>query len=119
MNFCTEVKKLINRYGSEIKVQRESFTQSTKGFIQPLRYKSKVYTDMSVSVGGFRDSRYYLYIGLPDVRFSRNDDAIILCNGKEYTVHTSETFDFSDRGLYVWAVLKPHKKGRQDDYDTN
>ncbi len=119
MSFHKSVKELIENYGSTVEIQRESKTVLSKAFIQPLRYRSSVYKDKVNSLGGFSDGRYYLYLGQAENEFSRTDNAIISCNGRKYTVHTSETFEFLDEALYVWAVLLPYKQQRQDDYDTD
>lgn len=119
MSFHKSVGDLINKHGSKITISKGETKISSKAFIQPLRYKSSVYRDRSISIGGFTDGRYYLYIGSADYEFSRDDDAIIECNGKQYTVHTSERFELYERTLYVWAVLTPYKEQRRDDYEAN
>lgn len=119
MSFHTNVRQMIEIYGSEVTIQRNEKLTKSKAFIQPLRYKTGVYNDKTVALGGFTDGRYYLYIGQADNEFSRTDNAIISCNGKKYVVHTSETFEFLDKVLYVWAVLAPYKEQRRDDYETD
>ena len=119
MSFHTNVKQMIECYGSPVTIQRGDEIVKTKAFIQPLRYKTGFYNDKAVSLGGFSDGRYYLYIGQADNVFCRTDNAIISCNGKKYVVHTSATFDYLDKVLYVWAVLAPHKEQRCDDYETD
>ncbi len=119
MSFHKSVRELIENYGSTVEIKRENETVSSKAFIQPLRYRSSVYKDQTISMGGFSDGRYYLYLGQAENEFSRADNAIISCNGKKYTVHTSESFELFDESLYVWAVLLPYKQQRQDDYDTD
>ncbi len=119
MSFHKSVDDLINKYGSTVSVSIGGTQILTKGFLQPLRHQTRVYSDMTISMGGFKDNRYYLYIGKPDVKFLRGDNAIITCHGKQYVVHTSECYTLCDKELYVWAVLKPYKMQRQDDYDTD
>ena len=119
MSFHKSVLQLLKKYGSNIKVTKHSKTTNVRGFIQPLRHQTRVYSDMSITMGGFKDSRYYLYIGEPSTKFFRNENAILTSNGKEYLVHTSECYTLCDTELYVWAVLKPYKTQRQDDYDTD
>lgn len=119
MSFHSSVKSLINKYGSQVIIQRDDSVISTKAFIQPLRYKSRVINDKTITIGGYTDSRYYLYIGQAGNEFSRADNAIISCNGKQYVVHSSETFELYSKTLYVWAVLTPYKSERQDDYEAD
>lgn len=119
MSFHKSVKAMINRYGTDVTVLRNGEITATKGFVQPLRHQTRVYSDMSIGIGGFKDARYYLYIGRPDVSFVRGDNTIITCFGEQYVVHTSECYKLSDKPLYVWAVLTPHTKRRVDDYDSD
>ncbi len=119
MSFHKSVKNLIENYGSDVTIKRDNTQVHTKAFIQPLRYKNNVSNDISITMGGFSDGRYYLYIGKAENEFIRADNAIILCNGRKYTVHTSERFELYDKVLYVWAVLKPYKSLRSDDFETN
>lgn len=119
MSFHKDVIELIESHGSEITIEREGKAGiKSRAFIQPLRYRSNVYRDSNISLGGFTDGRYYLYLGLPSNEFIRNDNAIISSNGKKYTVHTSEIFTLYDKALYVWAVLRPYKEQRSDEYDA-
>lgn len=119
MSYKSKVKNMLNTYGSKVTITVGDKTTLSRAFIQPLRYKSNVYRDKSINMGGFSDGRYYLYIGQADYEFSRTDNAIISCNGKQYVVHTSETFELCDEVLYVWAVLTVYKERRLDDYEAN
>lgn len=118
MSYMSDVRKMIEAYGSTVTITQGEKCITKKAFIQPLKSKSDACSDMTVTMSGFRDNSTYLYIGLPDVQFKRNDDAKIESNGKEYVVHTSEIYHLCDEPLYVWAVLKPHRKRRQND-DTD
>ncbi len=119
MSFYEDVQCMIERYGSDITITKGESVEKTKAFIQPLRYRSSVYRDKAVKLGGFSDGRYYLYIGQAENEFLRTDNAIISCNNKKYIVHTSETFELKNKALYVWAVLRPYKEQRRDDYETD
>ncbi len=119
MSFHKNVKNLIDKYASDVTITRGEDVVFSKAFIQPLRYKSNAIKDRGITVGGLTDGRYYLYIGQADNEFLRTDNAIISCNGKQYVVHTSESFFLYDKALYVWAVLTPYKKQRRDDYETD
>ena len=118
MAFTKDIRKIIETYGNTITVTKNKESVSVKAFIQPLKSKTDALSDRTLTMSGFKDTSTYLYLGLPDINFSRNDDAIIESNGKQYVVHTSEVYHLCDEPLYVWAVLKPHKKRRQND-DTD
>ncbi|MBR2716014.1 MAG: hypothetical protein IKB73_07420 [Ruminococcus sp.] len=119
MQVCNDIIKMIETYGSTVTITKGNESYKRKAFIQPLKSKSDALSDMTVTMSGFRNTSTYLYIGLPDVDFNRIDDAKIESNGKEYVVHTSEIFEFCDKALYVWAVLKPKKDMRSDDFETD
>lgn len=119
MSFHGSIKSLINRYGSDVTISINDKTIKSKAFIQPLRYKSIMYKDTQITLGGFKDSRYYLYIGQAGIDFSRSDNVIISSLYKQYVVHSSQTFNLLDKKLYVWAVLTPYKAERQDEYETD
>jgi len=118
MGYLSDIRNMIEKYGSTVTITWGDESVTEKAFIQPLKTKTDIYSDMTVTMSGFRDTRSYLYIGLPDVQFNREDDAKIESNGKEYVVHTSEVYHLCDEPLYVWAVLKPYRKRRQND-DTD
>lgn len=119
MSFHKSIRNLIDKYGSDVTISDKDKTVKSKAFIQPLRYKSTMYNDVRIKLGGFSDSRYYLYIGQAGNDFSRSDNVIIESIGKQYVVHSSESFSLMDEELYVWAVLIPYKAERQDEYETD
>lgn len=118
MQVRKDIKKMIETYGSTVTITKGDEVFKRKAFIQPLKNKTDALSDMTVTMSGFKNTSTYLYIGLPDVDFNRIDDAKIESNGKEYVVHTSEVYHLCDEPLYVWAVLKPHWKRRQNN-DTD
>lgn len=117
MSFFGSIKNMINRYGNRVTIEKDGKTYSSKAFIQPLHYKSR--TSDELCIGGFSDNRYYLYIGMPQIEFSIRENAVITSNGKKYIVHSSDGYELHNSVLYVWAVLKPYKNQRRDDYDTD
>ena len=119
MSFHKSINDMIDKYGTQVEIERNSSKTQTKAFVQPLRHQTRVYSDMSIGISGYKDNRYYLYIGRPDVQFLRGENAIITASGKQYVVHTSESYSFLGKDLYVWAVLVPYKKERLDEYDAD
>ncbi|MBR2715900.1 MAG: hypothetical protein IKB73_06835, partial [Ruminococcus sp.] len=73
MSFQKSVVSLIRKYGSDVNIVRGENRVKTKAFIQPLRYRSNVYSDKNIELLGFSDGRYYLYIGEPSHVFLRKD----------------------------------------------
>lgn len=119
MSIHKSVENMIKTHGSDVTITVDETVTHCRAFVQPLRYKLNGYQDRGLSLPGYSDKRYYLYIGQAGYEFSDTKNTIITCNGKKYVVHTSETFEFKNKGVYVWAVLKPYKEQRRDDYDTD
>ncbi|MBQ4129716.1 MAG: hypothetical protein IJD68_08125 [Ruminococcus sp.] len=118
MSIFASVKNMINTYGNRVKIEKGAKVYFTKAFIQPLHYKNSRYFNDSITTGGFSEKRYYLYIGTPQLRFDIRENAVLTSNGKKYVVHNSDTYEFNNSALYVWAVLKPYYEQRRDDYDA-
>ncbi len=119
MSFKESITSMLKRYGSKVTVCTQGKKISTNAFIQPLRYKSKLYSDKSIGYYGYKDGRYYLYIGDADVEFSRDDEAIIETDGRRYYVHSNEVYYLDNNKLYTWAILVPYTQHQEDDYDTD
>ena len=77
------------------------------GFIQPLRYKNKMYLNGVNTVIGFNSQGHYLYIGPPDHDVSRLDsEQWIESNSQKFTVDRSEKVYFKNEVIYVWAIIR-------------
>ena len=77
-------------------------------FVQPLRYKNKMYLDDLHLDAGVEDMGYYLYIGpkehdltalLPQHGFLKTADV-------KYSIIKSEKVYYADDVLYIWAILR-------------
>lgn len=117
MSFHKSVCDMFSRHASEVSVKTGDTTVSTKAFIQPLRYKSQ-YSD-KISLGGNYDDSYFLYIGSADCALCAKTPSIITQNDKNYVVYNTQNYVYKNKTLYVWAVLRPFKEKRRDDYGTN
>ncbi len=77
------------------------------GFIQPLRYKNKMYLNGVNTVIGFNSEGHYLYIGPPD-----HDVTILTKNhhiessGKKFTVDRGEKVYVKNEVVYIWAIIR-------------
>lgn len=110
-----EFLKLLNLHGSDITYKTMdqngvySEAQNAKAFIQPLRYKNKMYIGNSYIPLGGVDGGRYLYLGNPDLRFDRAaNDVIISLNGDDYYVKRAEPYVVDNEVLYIWAILGKH-----------
>lgn len=82
-------------------------TESYKAFIQPLRYKNKMYLSGYYSELGHYGESYYLYVGPPSVPLKNlSAKAILCCEGVNYNIYRTERVAFKDMNVYVWAIIK-------------
>lgn len=102
--------KLFSSYGREAQLHNESGWKSEiyHCFIQPLRYKNKMYLDGVNTPIGYNSQGHYLYIGPANHDLSGITDSStwILADGVKYKVDRSEKVYFGSRVLYVWAIIK-------------
>lgn len=115
MSRKTDFIKVLKRYGSDISYRlldkNGTYTEavSTKAFIQPLRYKNKMYIGNSYLQPGELDGGHYLYMGDPSLRFDNCTASVILSmNGDEFYIKRAEPFVFNDEVIYIWAILAKH-----------
>lgn len=103
------LKFMFDKYGQDI-IFKGSDGWSTPifgGFIQPLRYKNKMYLNGVNTVIGFNSQGHYLYIGPPDHDVSAvAKNRWIESHGKKFTVDRSEKVYFKNEVVYYWAIIR-------------
>ena len=100
---------MFEKYGQNVVLKGpNSWTSSTYGgFIQPLRYKNKMYLNGVNTVIGFNSQGHYLYIGPPDHDLSTlSNDNWIEAEGKKFTVDRCEKVYLKNEVVYVWAIIR-------------
>ncbi|MCH5299571.1 MAG: hypothetical protein J1E96_07405 [Ruminococcus sp.] len=111
------VSRVLNKYGSKVKVTQNGTTIETKAFIQPLSYDRKSYFDsMRLPEGSF-DNNHFLMLAHPSLVLSKSFDIVIESADGKYSVKSSGNFRASDKVMYVWAVLTACTGTTEDDYD--
>lgn len=118
MSIIASVGETIKRYGCSVKFVTGERTVNTKAFIEPLRYKNKVYVGGQYYYLGFKRSEKYLYIGSPEFKLTENS-TVIEMYGQKYIVKRCETYYTNDRPVYVWAILLPYGTALEDDYESD
>lgn len=109
MNREEIIKKYIDEYGSVVRYSQNGtkFTGAYKAFIQPLRYKNKMYLDGKHSEIGYIDTSYYLYLGPADVDVCQNELASrLMFEDNIYTFTHAEVISLGQEKLYIWAVIR-------------
>ena len=105
---------VIDRIGEEVITDIWGEQVKSKAFIQPMRYKNKLYVDMKITELGFNDTECFLYLGPADVDFTgseRHTTVHSLSGKRSYNVSRADKISVGGEVLYIWAVLTPHIKG--------
>lgn len=113
-----EIAQMLEKFGNSVQVVMtskggEKVTYSIKAFIQPLRYKNKLYLESTVGELGIEDEGAYLYIGPPEPSPDKfGENCKVICDGENYYVTRAEQIKARDEKLYTWAILKSfYRKG--------
>ncbi len=105
-----DLDTIFKRFGREISLKSDDGRSSEifHGFIQPLRYKNKMYLDGVYTVIGFDNQGKYLYIGPPkhDLTAFDTSSGYILCDEVKYTVDRAEKVYCGEYPLYIWAIIR-------------
>lgn len=103
-----KIKTAMENHGQRIYIHDgKVLSMPYNAFIQPIRYKNRMYLqDVSTVVG--RDSKdYFLYIGPYDRAIDQeNHNLVIESNSIKYSVVKSQPVRFDDQIVYIWAVIK-------------
>ena len=102
------LKSMFEKYGQEVTLKTDDGWSSPiyGAFIQPLRYKNKMYLYGVNTEIGYNSQGYYLYIGPPEHDLTVNEDALIIDGDIKYQIDRAEKIKFGEEVLYVWAVVR-------------
>ncbi|MBQ1474846.1 hypothetical protein [Ruminococcus sp.] len=115
MRMASYLDRALRKFGNTVHICRDGRTEVSKAFVQPLRRRHRLYINDRYIPAGYFDNRYLLYIGPGDKPLK--DNMRIVCNGTAYTVVTAESFAAHDEDIYVWAILMPVCRSKEDYYD--
>ena len=104
------IEKLLKAYGNTIHISGYDGwkTPLFKAFIQPLRYKNKMYQQGSFTPLGVNKNNVYLYIGPANHDLTKLDNThrIIDNENKKYIIDRAEKIKVSNTTVYIWAVIR-------------
>ena len=105
-----DIKSLLRQFGVTVRLQGQDGYSSEyfSCFIQPLRYKNKMYLDGVNTSIGFNSEGHYLYIGPPDHDLTRIDsnDIWVSFGSEKYKIDRAEKVYLQGKTLYVWAIIR-------------
>lgn len=103
-----EIERLINKFGRSLKiVEANTLETPIKAFMQPLRYKNKMYLS-SISTDLCYDSTTKYLLICPAHCGAENADGYIayISDGEnKYIVDRCEDIYLSDNPMYSWAIV--------------
>ncbi len=103
------IQEFIRRYGCQVNLYRDGNTvsESYRAFVQPLRYKNKMYLEGTRTPIGYADQSHYLYVGpgSVDVTALPQEAVLTMGEGRFYFSHC-EAVRLADETLYMWAILR-------------
>lgn len=106
------LSKLINRWGRDVIL---NFTETEKSkpfkaFLQPLRYKNKMYLQGNFTDIGLSAQGYYLYIGPTEFDLeSAKNEGFLSAGEEKYQIDRVEKIYRGNDVWYVWAVLRSYE----------
>ena len=109
MSFASVINRNIKEYGTVVTFSPdgENYGETYMAFIQPLRYKNKMYLEGKHSDIGVIDSSYSLYIGPPEIDVTVNTvDSRLKMGGKTYHFTHAESVRIGDETAYMWGVVR-------------
>lgn len=102
-----EIEKFLSRYGRTMKLVKGEEETPFKGFLQPLRYKNKMYLS-SVSTDLCYDSTGKYLLICPaefDVGDADGYEAAISDGEKRFSADRCEMIYFGESAAYCWAIV--------------
>ena len=104
------IDKMLNAYGSSVYISGiDGWTSPLfKAFLQPLRYKNKLYQQGSYTPIGINKNNVYLYIGpaCHDLTKLDKNYKIHDKDNNKYTIDRAEKIAVKDSVIYIWAVVR-------------
>lgn len=107
MSKRARINRLLQRYGDLVEIRGEEQALQVNAWIQPLRYKNKMYLGGTYLPDGYLDGGHFLYLGPAEARLDQMSSNIILSHqGIFYSIQQAEPIWFAKELLYIWAILQ-------------
>ena len=106
---ASTILPFIDKYGCEVSLSADgdTFDSPYRAFVQPLRYKNKMYLEGTRTRIGHADQSYYLYVGPGDVDVTALPTGAVLKMGDgRFWFSHCEAVKLADQTIYMWAILR-------------
>lgn len=104
------IEKMLNKFGNSIYITGADGWKSPifSAFIQPLRYKNKLYMSGDVTPIGINRNNVYLYIGPAGHDLTRLDKTYRIhdSDNNSYLIDRAEKIKVKNNIVYIWAVIR-------------
>lgn len=112
MNRRAQIDRLLRRYGDLVEIRQKGDLLQVNAWIQPLRYKNKMYLGGTYLPDGYWDGGHFLYIGPAGVRLDEMPpDTLLYRQGRCFCIQRAEPIGFANEVLYLWAILQTCEEG--------
>ena len=108
MATAKSMKSIFRKAGITITVCKNGEPFSTfNAFLQPLRYKNKIYLRGVATELGFDSLKKYLLISPPDISLSEIDgaDMTLRLGSNHLSIDHSEIVYFGKEPFYTWSIV--------------
>lgn len=109
------INKILNSFGNTVYISGSDGWKSPlfKAFIQPLRYKNKLYQQGSFTPLGINKNNVYLYIGPADHDLTKLDSTFKIHDSEnhKYIIDRAEKISVKNAVVYIWAVIRQTMEG--------
>ncbi len=104
------IDKVLRKYGISVFLSGEDGWESPvfRAFVQPLRYKTKLYMEGERTPIGINKNDVYLYIGPANHDLTKLDltHRIHDKDNNRYMIDRAEKIMVNNKIVYIWAVIR-------------
>lgn len=104
------IEKMLNKYGNSVFISGADGWKSPlfSAFIQPLRYKNKLYMTGDITPLGINRNSVYLYIGPARHDLTKLDKSYRIHDSENntYLIDRAEKIAVKNNVIYIWAVIR-------------
>lgn len=104
------IDKLFENFGSTVHITNSDNWSSPvfNAFIQPLRYKNKLYMTGDFTPIGKNTQDVYLYLGPKKHDLTQLDSSYRINDATNgvYIIDRAEKINFKNEAVYIWAIIR-------------
>ncbi len=104
------IEKILDKFGNTVYISGDDGWKSAtfNAFVQPLRYKTKLYMTGDVTPIGINRNNVYLYIGPASHDLTRLDKTYRIHDreNNSYIIDRAERITVKNNTVYIWAVIR-------------